>query len=149
MADSCKALAETIVDGVGGADNVRTLTHCITRLRFTLKDPKLAKTEMLEKTDGVIKIVTAGGQYQVVVGAKVTGLYDEILEDFDIQGGGEVEPAPAEADGDTKDNAVSRLMGTMSAILMPTLPVLTAAGIIKGLVALFSALGILSTIDGI
>ena len=79
MADSCKALAEAIVDGVGGADNIRTLTHCITRLRFTLKDPKLAKTEMLEKTDGVIKIVTAGGQYQVVVGTKVTRLYDEIL----------------------------------------------------------------------
>lgn len=148
MADY-KALAQTIVDNVGGANNVRALTHCVTRLRFTLKDPKLAKTDVLEKTDGVIKVIEAGGQYQVVVGAKVTGLYDEILADFDIQGAGAVEPAPAEADGDAKNNAVSRLMGTMSAILMPTLPVLTAAGIIKGLVALFAALGVLSATSGV
>lgn len=148
MADY-KALAQTIVDNVGRANNVRALTHCVTRLRFTLKNPKLTKTDVLEKTDGVIKVIEAGGQYQVVVGAKVTGLYDEILADFDVQGAGAVEPAPAEADGDAKNNAVNRLMGTMSAILMPTLPVLTAAGIIKGLVALFAALGILSTTDGI
>lgn len=148
MADY-KALAQTIVDNVGGANNVRALTHCVTRLRFTLKNPKLTKTDVPEKTDGVIKVIEAGGQYQVVVGAKVTGLYDEILADFDVQGAGAVEPAPAEADGDAKNNAVNRLMGTMSAILMPTLPVLTAAGIIKGLVALFAALGILSTTDGI
>ena len=148
MADY-KALAQTIVDNVGGANNVRALTHCVTRLRFTLKNPKLTKTDVPEKTDGVIKVIEAGGQYQVVVGAKVTGLYEEILADFDVQGAGAVEPAPAEADGDAKNNAVNRLMGTMSAILMPTLPVLTAAGIIKGLVALFAALGILSTTDGI
>lgn len=148
MADY-KALAQTIVDNVGGANNVRALTHCVTRLRFTLKNPKLTKTDVLEKTDGVIKVIEAGGQYQVVVGAKVTGLYDEILADFDIQGAGAVEPAPAEVDGDAKNNAVNRLMGTMSAILMPTLPVLTAAGIIKGLVALFAALGVLSATSGV
>lgn len=146
MADY-KALAQTIIDSVGGVQNVRGLTHCVTRLRFTLADPKLADTATLEKTDGVIKVIEAGGQYQVVVGSKVTSLYDTITEAYGIQGDGEVEPAPGEDDG--KDNAVSRFMGTMSAILMPTLPVLTGAGIIKGLVALFSALGILSTTDGI
>ena len=65
-----KALAQTIVDNVGGANNVRALTHCVTRLRFTLKNPKLTKTDVLEKTDGVIKVMHAQGQYQVVVGAR-------------------------------------------------------------------------------
>lgn len=146
MADY-KALAQTIIDSVGGVQNVRGLTHCVTRLRFTLADPKLADTATLEKTDGVIKVIEAGGQYQVVVGSKVTSLYDTITEAYGIQGDGEVEPAPGEDDG--KDNAVSRLLGIMSSILMPTLPVLTGAGIIKGLVSLFASLGILSTDSGV
>lgn len=137
MADY-KALAQTIIDSVGGVQNVRG---------FTLADPKLADTATLEKTDGVIKVIEAGGQYQVVVGSKVTSLYDTITEAYGIQGDGEVEPAPGEDDG--KDNAVSRLLGIMSSILMPTLPVLTGAGIIKGLVSLFASLGILSTDSGV
>lgn len=120
MADY-KALAQTIIDSVGGVQNVRGLTHCVTRLRFTLADPKPADIATLEKTDGVIKVIEAGGQYQVVVGSKVTSLYDTITEAYGIQGDGAVEPAPGEDDG--KDNAVSRLLGIMSSILMPTLPV--------------------------
>ncbi|MGI6231218.1 MAG: PTS transporter subunit EIIC [Tractidigestivibacter sp.] len=153
MADSYEALAKTIVEGVGGVQNVRGLTHCVTRLRFTLADPKLADTEKLQSTDGVMTVIQAGGQYQVVIGNKVTSVYDAILNQYDIKGEGEVEPDPGQNDlanaDDKKDNTVSRLMGVMSSILMPTLPVLTAAGIIKGLTALFAALNVLDTTSGV
>lgn len=151
MASKYDDLAQTIVDNVGGPQNVNSLSHCITRLRFTLKDPKLANQEVLEHTDGVLKVIEAGGQYQVVVGNKVTSVYDTIIENFNIKAGGEVDADPEDtaADDAEGENKVSQLMGVMSSILMPVLPVLTAAGILKGLVALFAALGWLSTTSGL
>ncbi len=61
-------LCNTIIEGVGGKSNVKDVSHCITRLRFTLKDESKANTEGLKAVKGVIDIIQAGGQYQVVVG---------------------------------------------------------------------------------
>ncbi|MGL5174403.1 MAG: PTS transporter subunit EIIC [Olsenella sp.] len=149
MAGKHEQLASTIIENVGGTDNIKSLTHCITRLRFVLKDESVAKKDVLEKTDGVIQVMQAGGMYQVVIGNKVTAVYDEIFEDFPvIAGGGEV---PVEEDDKSaeKNNLLNRLMNTMSGVLMPVLPVLTAAGIIKGLMSLFTALGWLDTTSGV
>ena len=79
MAGKYHDLAADILKNVGGLANVESLTHCITRLRFRLKDEGKADKEVLEGLDGVIQVMQAGGQYQVVVGAKVDDLYEELL----------------------------------------------------------------------
>ena len=146
MASKYDDLAQTIIDNVGGVQNVKGLTHCITRLRFTLADEAKANTQALENTDGVIQVMQKGGLYQVVVGQKVTAVYDTILQNFPaIEGDGEV----PEDEPQKSANLVDALMNTMSGVLTPVLGVLTAAGILKGLMALFSALGWLDPNSGL
>ena len=65
-----EALAKDIVANVGGKENVASLTNCITRLRFKLKDEKKANTDVLKKMDGVVTVVQAGGQYKSLSGIK-------------------------------------------------------------------------------
>ena len=77
MAGKYDATAAKITELVGGKDNIASLTHCITRLRFILKDSSKVDKEGLEKTQYVLKVVEAGGQIQVVVGNKVDGIYDK------------------------------------------------------------------------
>lgn len=79
MAKDYNALAKTVVELVGGEENVISLAHCMTRLRFKLKDESKANTEKLNSTPGVIQVMQAGGQYQVVIGTDVTDVYDAIL----------------------------------------------------------------------
>ena len=86
-------LAADIVKNVGGKDNVISLAHCITRLRFKLKDEKKANTDVLKAMDNVITVVKIGSQFQIVVGTLVDEIYDEILESQGIQAanvGGEI-----------------------------------------------------------
>ncbi|MFT4007628.1 MAG: PTS transporter subunit EIIB, partial [Lacrimispora sp.] len=72
-------IAKDIISSVGGPENVKGLTHCFTRLRFQLKDSKRAKKEVVEHLEGVISVVESGGQFQVVLGTKVTKVYDAIM----------------------------------------------------------------------
>ena len=65
---SYKGLAKDIINLIGGAENIRSVAHCITRLRFKLKDEEKAETETLKKLDGITTAVQSGGQYQVVIG---------------------------------------------------------------------------------
>lgn len=133
MAGKYDELARKIVDYVGGAENVRGVTHCITRVRFRLKDESKTNTEALEKTDGVIKVMSANGQYQVVVGNKVEEVYDAVLAVGHLSGGGEV--AADDADDEPKGIG-ARLIDLISGIFQPVLGAFAAAGIMKGILAL-------------
>ena len=143
MASKYDAAAARIVELVGGKDNITSLTHCVTRLRFVLKDSGKADKQKLEETEYVIKVVEAGGQLQAVVGNKVDGLYDAIIETQGVNGGGVVD---ADGEAGEKKGLLSSLMDTISGILVPTLGVLTAAGIIKGVVS-FLALENIGVLD--
>ena len=77
-------LAFDIVTHVGGEQNVKSLKHCVTRLRFALKDESKAETDYLKNRDGVVTVVSSGGQYQVVIGNQVADVYDAILRVTDI-----------------------------------------------------------------
>lgn len=134
MARDYEALARTIVELVGGEDNVKSVTHCITRLRFTLHNEKKAQTEKLNQTEGVISVVQAAGQYQIVIGNRVTDVYDALPKVSNIQLGGEVE---AEAGG----NIVNRAIQLVSGIFMPMLPALSAAGLLKAFVIMANSFG--------
>lgn len=149
MPSKYDGLARIIIQNVGGKSNINSVAHCITRLRFKLKDESKANKEVLEATDGVIKVMQSGGQYQVVIGNNVTDVYDAVLEVGHFQGAGTVdEDGNATDDGDSdggKKSPVSILIDMISGVIQPTLGVLAATGIIKGLLALFSFLGILLT----
>lgn len=79
MAGKYDDLARAILENVGGKENVNSVAHCITRVRFKLKDEGKANTEAIEKLEGVIKVMQANGQYQVVVGNKVEDVYDAVV----------------------------------------------------------------------
>lgn len=143
MASKYDETAKRIVELVGGKENVVSLTYCMTRLRFELQDFAKADKEQLEKVPYVIKVVDTGSQLQVVVGNKVTGVYEAILDTSGIVRGG---VAPAESKETKEKGLLNRLMSTISGILVPTLGVLTAAGIIKGVVS-FLALGNVGVLD--
>lgn len=73
-----EALAKAIIENVGGKENVASLTHCITRLRFKLKDESKANTEVLKAMDGIVTVIQSGGQYQVVIGNHVPEVYADV-----------------------------------------------------------------------
>lgn len=127
-----KSLAEVILQNVGGNGNVTGLTHCATRLRFNLKDESKAKTDVLKKTKGVMGVVSSGGQYQVIIGSDVANVYKEIqaLGNFD-----------GSAKGDAKDDRSigAKLIDTLSGVFTPILPAITAAGMLKAILALIVA----------
>lgn len=130
-------LARDILKNVGGEENVSDLRHCITRLRFNLKDEEKANTDYLKKRDGVVTVVKSAGQYQVVIGNEVANVYEAITDISNIgQGGGS--PEPDNSDVSTLD----RLIDTLSGLFQPFLGVLSAAGIIKGVGAIIGGLGV-------
>lgn len=145
MAKNYDQLAKTIIKDFGGKDNVNSVVHCATRLRFKLKDEKKADDDALKNTDGVVTVVKAGGQYQVVIGNKVADVYDAVLKEGGFSGGGEVPDDYGEDDNSSfVDKAVALISGIFTDILAP----LSAGGIIKGLVVLAAAMGWLSTKSG-
>lgn len=144
MAKDFKALAQTIVSLVGGEENVISLTHCITRLRFKLKDESKANTEALANTKGVIKVLQAGGQYQVVIGNDVNDVYDAVLQNSGIKAAGEEGAKALPAGGKKKSILGDGFVSIVSGIFMPFMGAFTAAGLIKGFLVLFVTLGVLS-----
>ena len=73
-------IATEVLKAVGGKENVSNVTHCMTRLRFNLKDGTVVKDEVVAAIEGVIKVMRSGGQYQVVIGTNVDKVYDELLK---------------------------------------------------------------------
>ncbi|WP_318617686.1 beta-glucoside-specific PTS transporter subunit IIABC [Sporosarcina sp. YIM B06819] len=137
-------LAKDIVENVGGKDNIRRVVHCVTRLRFQLKDEGKANTNVLKEMDGVVTVMKSGGQYQVVIGNHVPDVYKAVLEVAGLQA-----QAPVEEDGPKeKKGLLNGFIDIVSSIFFPVLGVLAAAGMIKGFNALFIALGWLDNTSG-
>lgn len=136
-----KALALEILENVGGKDNVRGVVHCATRLRFTLKDDSAAKTDTLKKIKGVLSVVNAGGQYQIVIGPDVPQVYQEVIS----IGGFEASAPVDDPDAKKEDNRsqLSKILESIASIFQPIIPAITGAGLLKALMALCSSLGIL------
>ena len=146
MAQNAKQLAEMILQNVGGKDNVREISHCMTRLRLSLKDSSFVKKEEIEKIPDVMRVVVLGGQYQIVLGGIVDEVFDEackligdsarinaetIQENLD---------APAE-----KQSVVNRLIATISGIVTPIIPAMLAAGFITAIAKMAVLFGVPET----
>lgn len=134
-------LAEEIIKNVGGKENVNSLTHCITRLRFKLKDESKANTEVLKKMDGIVTVMQSGGQYQVVIGNHVADVFRAINTVSSLE-------TVSENETTEKMNLFNKAIDIITGVFAPTLGVLSATGMIKGVLALLLAMNILSTNDG-
>ncbi|PGT76723.1 beta-glucoside-specific PTS transporter subunit IIABC [Bacillus sp. AFS040349] len=133
-------LAKDIIANVGGKENVSSVVHCITRLRFKLKDESKANTEVLKNMDDVVTVMKSGGQYQVVIGNHVPDVYQAVLHVGGFQGQSQV------SDDEAKQK--SSFIDIISSIFTPVLGVLAATGMIKGFNALFIAMGWLESTSG-
>lgn len=138
-----KSLAGKILENVGGKENVSGVVHCATRLRFTLKDDGKANTDVLKKTAGVLSVVNAGGQYQIVIGPDVPVVYQEVV----ALGGFEAAGAIQDPEAEKEDNRskLSKVLEGIASIFQPIIPAITGAGLLKAFMALFSAMGVLKS----
>ncbi len=134
MASKYDGLARIIIQNVGGKENIVSLTHCVTRLRFKLKDESKANTEVLKATDGIVTVMKSAGQYQVVIGNQVPDVYAVVCEHAHIA----AELPSEETETEEKQSIGNKLMSIVSGTFSSTLGVLAGAGIIKGLLALWA-----------
>ncbi len=142
MASKYDGLSRIIIQNVGGKNNISAITHCVTRLRFTLKDESKAQTDILKSTDGIVTVLQSGGQYQVVIGNHVPDVYASVvsvghLENLTVKTDGE-EGAPAQ-----KMNPFDTFISIVTGVFTPFLGVFCACGILKGVLALLSTIGIM------
>lgn len=144
MAEKYGKLAADIISKVGGAENVQSLSHCVTRLRFVLYDEKKVVDSDVEKIDGVLKVMHANGQYQVVIGPHVPDVYKTVLQSGLLpQLGGETTAEVPQAEENKKKKL--SIIDLISSIMMPVLGGMMATGILKGLLIMLSTLGVMST----
>lgn len=134
-------LGTKILNLVGGKENVTGLTHCATRLRFILKDDTKAQTDVLKSTPGVLGVVKNGGQYQVIIGNDVNHVYKPIAEVCDLAGAGTGKSQEPEE----KKSLGERFIATITGIFTPILPAITAAGMLKAVLAVLTAFKLVST----
>ncbi|MBM7636012.1 PTS system beta-glucosides-specific IIC component [Streptococcus saliviloxodontae] len=137
-------LAKDIIAHVGGKENIVGLKHCVTRLRFNLKDETKADDDYLKARDGVVTVVKAGGQYQVVIGNHVPDVYADVQKVAGITGDGSLDIDEGDA---PKGNLFDQFIALVSGLFQPMLGALSATGMIKGVVALMVAFGVPKT-DG-
>ncbi|MNW31334.1 PTS system beta-glucoside-specific EIIBCA component [compost metagenome] len=138
-----RQLAKEILHRIGGKENVRHVTHCVTRLRFQLKDNQLPATEDIKKLEGVLTVVQQGGQYQVVIGNKVTSVYKELSGLI-----GNLDALAEEVGEESPKSLFARFTSMISGVFMPVMGALAASGMIKGLLAILTVLGVLVETDG-
>ncbi|OJG64603.1 PTS system, beta-glucoside-specific IIABC component [Enterococcus malodoratus] len=134
-----QALVSFILKNVGGKENVLSVTHCMTRLRFTLKDDSLVQKEEVVKSPEVMSAQFASGRFQVVVGTHVADIFQVVQEQLN---GKSVEAE------EEKKGLVSTLIDTITKVITPVLGILTASGLLQGILALLTATHVLSIDDG-
>lgn len=130
-------LAAVIIKNVGGRENVKDLTHCVTRLRFYLNDESKANDDILKNTNGVVTVVKAMGQYMVVIGEHVSEVFEEVCLQLGMQNKTAASKAPA-----AKKSLMDQALGVVMSGMGPTLNLMCACGIIKGLLVVFTMMGL-------
>ncbi|KAF1297526.1 PTS beta-glucoside transporter subunit EIIBCA [Enterococcus sp. JM4C] len=132
-----KEFNEQIIELVGGKDNVKAVVHCMTRLRFTLKDVNRAQTEAIKNMDGVIDVVSNNVAYQIIVGTHVNDVYKELIDLLGLQPSKEVSSTE-------KKNIVKAILDVVSESMNPILEPIICAGLLAALLSIVSLTGIIS-----
>lgn len=143
-----KTIAESIITGAGGKDNIREMSHCMTRLRLGLKDDTKFQKKEIEAIDEVMRVVTIGGQYQIVLGGIVDEVFDEakkLVGDTVSVNTEVIDENLDEVKPTKKGKAVERLISLLSGIVSPIIPAMLAAGFITALAKLAVLAGVSET----
>lgn len=134
-----KEIAQNIIYDVGGKENIRSLNHCYTRLRFSLNDEAKAQTKDIENLDGVLSVVKSGGEYQVVIGPEVNGVFKAIqdnhmLSEEKLNGGSSSESLNTNKVNEKKNFKyyAGRGLDIFVSCFTPIIPVIAGAGMVKG-----------------
>lgn len=132
--------ARDILELVGGKDNITYVTYCMTRLRITPKDKGLIDDETILKMEGIVGTKTVGTQYQIIIGPEVENVYKELCEiaDFEIHEGIDeiVDDIPQKKEKLTPKSIVNNVLDVIGGCVAPMLPIITAAGLVKLIVAI-------------
>lgn len=131
-------LAKEIIENVGGPTNISNLTHCMTRLRFNLKDNKIANANTIKSIEGVINVIEKGGQFQVVIGTHVADVYEAIC----AAGGSGTGGGDIKADKQLK--WYDRVLDVVSGSFSPIIPGIAGAGMVKAVLVLLTTFNLLS-----
>src|SRR5690625_1270649 len=137
-------LAKDILELIGGEENVHSLVHCATRLRFVLQDRSKANKKKLMNTEGIITVQESGGQFQVVIGNTVPEVYAAIGENSNLTNENNTQN---QSEFKNEGNIFGRAVDIVSSIFTPLLGVMAASGILKGLLAIVERMEWLS-VDG-
>ena len=134
MAEKNRQIAEAVVKAVGGTANITSVTYCMTRLRFVLKDKSIPNKKEVEKIPGVMGVNIAGGQYQVIIGNSVGNVYKEVVAATGISdtavGGGAAEHTE-------KVNPIVAALDFIAGCMTPLFTAIIAGGLVKVLLVIF------------
>ena len=134
-----KKLAERILEKLGGKENVESVVHCMTRLRFVLKDESQVDDEQVKKIKGVIGVMKKSGQYQIIIGNEVASVYKEICSLGNFK-----EKTSAKKIEKKNQNIISEMLDIISSVMSPVIPAIIGAAMIKVLLTVLPMIGILS-----
>lgn len=121
--------SKKLLEYVGGKENVSAVTHCVTRMRFVLNDPKKADIDKIEDIDIVKGTFTQSGQFQVIIGNEVSDFYNDFVAVSGIEG---VSKAEVKQASKSNQNKLQKLMGDLGEIFAPLIPALICGGLILG-----------------
>lgn len=141
MAQDFKKLASSVVDAVGGVGNVTNLTHCMTRLRFILKDEAKASDETVKNIPGVMGLVKQGGQYQIIIGNNVAAAYKEILA-LGVDGGATVDASEQPKQKWTLKRFGMTILDAIIGTMTPLIPAIIGGSMVKLLAMLLLMTGV-------
>lgn len=131
-----QAMIQQILQAIGGEDNIQSVVHCATRLRFVLKDENKADDQKAESISGILQVVKKGGQYQLVIGNNVDEVYNELISMIKLK--------PAEDAKQTGGHLFDKIIGAITGSIAPAIPLLAGAGMGKVLLLILTITNVLS-----
>lgn len=131
-----QAMIQQILQAIGGEDNIQSVVHCATRLRFVLKDENKADDQKAESISGILQVVKKGGQYQLVIGNNVDEVYNELISMIKLK--------PAEGNKQTGGHLFDKIIGAITGSIAPAIPLLAGAGMGKVLLLILTITNVLS-----
>ena len=139
-------LARDVVEAVGGKENIISVSNCMTRLRFVLKDDTIPDKDQVTAIKDVKGVMNQGGQYQVIIGTHVNEVVKYVKKEAGLSEEGAVNRDDYRIV--KKDSLFNRFFKTISGCIMPMIGPMIAGGIIKGVLVILTTAGVLSNTDG-
>ncbi len=140
------AMCTEILQAVGGTNNIKNVFHCVTRLRIVPVNRDLVDLDKLNSVKGLLKVIESSGQLQCVVGTTVAEVYGDFLEVSGFKAGGEAAPETSDSSSkEKKPNLITQGLNTLASCVTPGLYSIVAGGMIKGIISLITAIGLVSS----